>query len=305
VTPVVATLGVFDGFHRGHRAVLARAAERARLARARLVAFTFDAPPRAVLRGETPGLLLTSLGEKIAFLREAEVEEARVLRFDTHLAAKSPGRFLAEHLFAFHPLAAVVVGYNFALGKGRAGSVPFLSAVGDRLGFLVEPVGAVEDGGRPISSSRIREALAEGRVEDAARWLSRPYRVPGRVERGDGRGRTLGFPTANLRLDSSRLRPGRGVYAVRVGVAGVDGLPGVANIGERPTFGGGEERVEVHLLVPAGDLLGRDLRVDFVARLRSERKFKEPNELQRQIRTDVAAARRILHPPEDPPQAIP
>jgi riboflavin kinase / FMN adenylyltransferase len=294
VTRVVVTIGVFDGVHRGHLAVVGRGSARAREAGERLIAFTFDVPPRAVLSGSPPPPLLTSLGEKVALLRRGGADGVRVLRFTRDLAAKSPQRFLDEHVLAFAPLSLLVVGYDFAMGRDREGTAAVLREIGSRRGFAVEEVPAVWEGGEAISSTRVRRALEEGTVDVAWRCLGRPYRLPGTVVRGDGRGRTLGFPTANLEVDPGRLRPGNGVYAVRVSGASPEIRDGVANLGVRPTFGGGGETVEVHLLDGGGDLVGARLTVSFLGRLRPERKFKEVKELQDQIRADVARAREVL-----------
>jgi riboflavin kinase/FMN adenylyltransferase len=283
-----------DGVHLGHRKLLARAREIARSAGARVVAFTFDPPPGVVLRDRDEEPLLTSLDVRAGLMREAGADEVRVLRFDTRLAAKSPETFLAEHVFPFGRVAALVLGYDFALGHERRGTPEMLAEAGRRWGFSVTTVSAVMDAGVPISSSRIRHALLEGRVEDAARWLGRPYTISGRVERGDGRGKELGFPTANLSLSPRCVRPAMGVYAVWVRGVGPHPVPGVANLGERPTFGGGDARLEVHVLEPVGSLEGTPLSVDLAARLRDEVKFNNINELKDQIARDVSRARAYL-----------
>ena len=283
-----------DGFHRGHRLVVTQSAEIARAAGARLVAFTFDPPPWVLLRDKPEERLLTLLDERLALIRSAGADEVRVLRFDTRLAAKSPEDFLIEHVFPFGRLGALVLGYDFALGHERRGTPEMLSELGRRWGFSVAAVPAVIEDGVPISSSRIRKALGEGRVEDAARWLGRPYTVSGQVERGEGRGKQLGFPTANLKSPLRRVSPAMGVYAVRVRGLGATSLPGVANLGRRPTFGGGDERLEVHVLKPVGNLEGTPLTVEFVARIRPEVKFKDANELAEQIARDAAQANALL-----------
>ncbi len=291
----VATLGVFDGFHPGHAAVVSRARARARVASATLVVFTFDQHPRMVLaaEGEPPPPVLTLLPEKIALLRGAGADEVRVLRFNRRLAAKGPRRFLREHLFAFHRVAALVVGYDFAMGRGREGSIPVLRQAGRELGFTVEAVGPEMLGGEAVSSTRIRRALGEGRVEEAAGLLGRPYRLEGTVERGEARGRGLGYPTANLAVPEGKHRPARGVYAVDVEGAGNGPFRGVVNLGRRPTFGGRAETTEVHILGFSGDLVGRRLSLTFLSRIREERKFKNGNELADQIRRDVERARKL------------
>ena len=294
VAVAVATLGVMDGFHLGHQAVMARARSRAREAGARLVAFTFDPPPWVVLKNRPGEPLLTLPGERLALLRDAGVDEVRVLHFDHALAAKSPEAFLAEHVFPFARLASLVLGYDFALGRDRQGTPAALARLGERWGFSVATVAALVRNGTPISSRRIREALASGEVEEALACLGRPYAQSGIVESGEGRGRTLGFPTANIRMAPGRLSPASGVYAVRVHGIGPEAFPGVANLGRRPTFGGGEERLEVHILKPVETLNGMLLSVDYIARIRPEVKFNNVNELTSQITRDAAQAEALL-----------
>jgi riboflavin kinase/FMN adenylyltransferase len=290
----VVTLGVFDGVHIGHRAVLGRVAELAHRRSATTVAFTFDRAPGAVLSDSPEHPRLTLLGEKVGLLRTAGAGEVRVLRFTAGLASKSAERFLADHLLADYDLKGLVVGYDFALGHGREGTVSVLRALGGRHGFPVEAVAAVERGGQAVSSTRIRGVLRNGEAREAARLLGRPYRLGGRVVRGEARGRQLGFPTANLDVPPGKLRPGSGVYAVRVHGAGEEPRPGVVNIGRRPTFPEAGNTVEVHLLDWEGNLLGRDLCLDLVERLRAEQKFNSSKDLQDQIRADVETARRLL-----------
>jgi riboflavin kinase/FMN adenylyltransferase len=188
------------------------------------------------------------------------------------------------------------VGYDFALGRGREGTVPVLEAMGSGMGFGVEAVEALEVEGSAVSSTRVRRALEGGDVETAARLLGRPYRMGGRVVPGRARGRTLGFPTANVAVPPGKLRPAHGVYAVRV--HGVPGGPrgGVANLGVRPTFEEGGESLEIHLLDWDRNLLGVGLGVDLIARLRPERKFNSEMELRNQIEADAEAARQRLAP---------
>lgn len=298
MTPVgVVTIGVFDGFHRGHREVVRRARERADRVRGRLIVFTFEEHPEVVLRKIDPLPRLSTPGETARLLTGAGADEVRFLRFDDSLARKTPERFLVEHVFPALRLAGVVVGYDFAMGRGREGNPAALARLGERLGFRVEAVPATEDPGGPISSTRIRAALAEGRVAEAAAWLGRPYSLRGRVVRGRGRGRTLGFPTANLEVHPAKLRPRRGVYAVRVDGGGFEDIPGVANLGVRPTFGRGEATIEVHLLDFEGDLREASLTVRLIEHLRPEVKFKDGKELEEQIRADAARAAALLAAP--------
>ena len=298
----VISMGVFDGFHRGHATVIRRAIERSREARARLVVFTFEPHPDVVLRPGAPRARLSLPGERSAHLREAGVDEIRVLRFTQVLAATGPETFLVKHVFPFNRVAWMVVGYDFAMGRDRTGTIPVLRGIGSRFGFGVEGVSATEEGGAVVSSTSLRNALSDGKVENARMALGRDYTVTGLVVKGDGRGRKLGFPTANLEVSADKIRPRRGVYAVRVRGIGNHSLPGVVNVGIRPTFGGGSETVEVHLLDYSGDLVGKRLEIAFVSRLRSELKFKDAKELIGQIGKDIQASRVLLN--AAPPDSI-
>lgn len=289
---VAVAIGNFDGVHAGHRAVL----ERLRSLAARLgvasAAYTFEPAPTAVLAPQRhqPRILLVE--DRVMLLGEAGAERVCVEPFTREYAAGPAEWFAREVLERRLGARAVVVGWDFRFGSGRAGTVDDLR----RLLPAVEVVAidAATDGGEPISSSRIRKLIAAGEVETAARLLGRPHRLRGIVVHGDHRGRTLGFPTANVD-NQVELVPAPGVYAVRVGVdEGPARLPGVMNLGSRPTFDGAGVRVEVHLLEGGGDLYGHALRVDVVARLRAERRFEGVDALRAQIRADVAAARERL-----------
>ena len=292
-TRVVAAVGVFDGVHRGHQAVLRRAVQGARESDALSVAFTFDPSPSSVIRGVDEAPRLTGLGEKVSLLREEGVTAVRVLRFTQDLAHLSPAGFLERHLLRYYDLQILVVGHDFALGHERKGTPDFLRSVGDGRGFAVEPVPAVEVDEGVVSSTRIRNALGEGRVHEANRLLGRCFSLAGVVGTGEGRGKDLGFPTANLAVPKGKMRPARGVYVVWVD--GVDPTPrlGMVNVGLRPTFGEGGETVEAHILDFAGDLVDRRIDLRFVKRLRSEIKFKSINELRGQIERDAVEARQV------------
>jgi len=292
--PAVVTLGVFDGFHLGHRLVVTRARRRADAGGMELVVFTFHPHPKAVLRPDGAPPALTGLDEKVALLREAGADTVRVLRFTRELSALGPEAFLGRHLFPFHRVASLVVGHDFALGRDRTGSAERLAALGRRWGFLVERVPALETEDGSVASTRIRAALAAGDVAAAARDLGRPYRVQGPVVPGAGRGKRLGFPTANLQVPADRLLPGHGVYAVRILGLGEEPRPGVVNIGRRPTFDGNAVTVEAHVLDFSGDLAGRRLILEFAARLREERRFETAGALADQIAADVIRAREAL-----------
>lgn len=294
--PAVLAIGVFDGVHRGHQAQLRQAGALAAKLGVRAVAVTFWPPPRRVLRPGEPLALLTTREQRLDLLAAQGVLDLTVeMPFTAALADLAPDDFLARLRQRFD-VRGVVVRPTFAWGKDGAGDYDWLVESGARDGFLVQ-LSAIERDGLAIRSSAIRAQLGEGLVEAATQSLGRPYMLEGEVVRGDQRGRLLGFPTANLRLDPLQLIPANGVYAVRAGLASERGAarPGVANIGVRPTFGADNARlVEVHLLDAALDLYGQPLRVAFVARLREERRFPGLEALTAQIAADAAQARTLL-----------
>jgi riboflavin kinase/FMN adenylyltransferase len=298
--PAVVAVGVFDGLHLGHRAILQRALTRARAQDARCVVVSFDPHPEVVLR---PGSFqwvapLTPLQEKRERLLAMGVDELHVIPFTRELAGLEPEAFVREHLTKpFRPLA-LVVGQDFALGRGRSGNVQRLTAIGREAGFEVEAVPLLEMNGARVSSTRIRELLAGGRVEEASRLLGRRYSLSGTVVTGHGVGRTLGFPTANLRLHEEKLVPADGIYAVwaRLGDR-PEPHAGAMSIGARPTFGGRERQLEVFVLDFGGDLVGEGIEVEFVDWLRAEKKFESADQLVEAIQEDVAETRRRLGDP--------
>lgn len=289
-TPTAATVGVFDGVHLGHRRVLGDlVADAGELVPA---VITFAQHPLSILVPERAPLMLTDVDQRIEQFQALGIGLAGILNFPDirDLPAKEfSERVLCDAL----QVKRVVVGADFRFGRGREGDAAFLGAEGERLGFDVEVVdmfGALDG---IVSSTRIREVLLAGDVEAAAEMLARPYQLNGVVVEGERRGRDLGFPTANLEIESKRLIPANGVYA---GWALVDKErhPSAINIGVRPTFSETERRVEAHLLDYEGDLYGEKLAVDFVARLRSEQKFDGIDALRSQIAQDVEAARAWL-----------
>jgi riboflavin kinase/FMN adenylyltransferase len=288
--------GNFDGVHRGHQALVAAALRDARAAHGTPVVLTFDPHPSRVLSPDRAPASLMTLEQKAEVLAALGVAKLAVLPFDRALSEQSPEGFARSVLRGALGARLVVVGANFRFGKGRAGDLKRLRALGHELGFRVHGIGPVAHEGAPISSTRIREALARGAVAAAREMLGRAFFIDGQVVPGDGRGRGLGFPTANLETANETL-PGAGVYACW-GRLQEDG-PGVqhaavVNVGRRPTFGAGDTRVEAHLLAFSGDLYGRNLRLSFVERLREEQAFPGPEALARQIREDAARAARLL-----------
>ena len=293
----VVAIGVFDGLHVGHRAILDRALLRARAAGVRSVVMSFDPHPDVVLakggfRSPPP---LTPLGERRERLTALGVDTFDVLPFTRELASLEPEAFVDRHLVTPHAPVALVVGEGFALGRGRSGNVERLRAIGSTRGFEVEAVPLVVLDGAPVSSTRIRASLAQGQVAETARLLGRRYMLRGMVVTGDGRGRDLGYPTANLRLYEDRVVPADGIYAVLARVGDEPTLrPAAMSIGMRPTFDGQIRTLEVHLLDWSGDLVGRPLEVEFVDWLRPELRFENAAALIEAMDRDVAETRRRL-----------
>ena len=286
-------LGNFDGVHLGHQAVLRRAVEAGRERGARVVAATFDPHPRAVLGAGGSPKLLTALGLRREALVRYGADEVRVITFDLDLSKKSPREFARDVLVGEMGAEAVVVGENFRFGHRAAGNVRDLAALMEEMGgtaYSVPVRGAGEH--EEISSTRIRTLISEGAVAQAAGLLGRPYVLRGEVVEGDRRGRTIGFPTANVRPDPVALVPARGVYAGFVRV-GEETFAGCTNVGVAPTFDRAESRVEAHLLDFQGDLYGRALDVEFTQRIRGEKRFSGVDELKEQIHRDVEQARRL------------
>lgn len=289
--PVVVALGNLDGVHLGHQAVLARAVEEARRRDGRVVAATFWPHPRAVLGvGEQTGLLTTIDLRREALARYG-ADETYEIPFDRKLSKKSPEEFVRDVLVGEIGAVAVVVGENFRFGYRASGDVGDLRRLMRGFGgdaYAVEVRGAEGE----ISSTRIRALLAEGDVREAARLLGRFYVVRGEVVVGDKRGRTIGFPTANVLPDPSVVVPGHGVYACLVTAEGAT-YRACTNVGVAPTFARAESRIEAYLLDFEGDLYGRVVDVGFVERIRGEKRFSGIEELKTQIGLDVEEARRL------------
>jgi riboflavin kinase/FMN adenylyltransferase len=292
--PSIVAIGNFDGVHRGHQAVLHQARVLADARSLRCLVLTFDPHPADVLgRGAPP--LLTTLATRIELLRKHGATDVVIEPFTKGLAAWSPERFASELLASKLAARAVVVGTNFRFGHKRAGDFETLRALGSTYGFdaIAAEIAGDEEG--LFSSTRVRDAIAAGDVERAAKVLGRPHALSGTVEHGDARGRTIGFPTANLGGIVEML-PAYGVYAVRASTGGATAHAGVMNLGVRPTVGGMSLRVEVHLLDFDGDLYDQAMRVELVARIREERKFASLDELRAQIARDAEEARKLLAP---------
>jgi riboflavin kinase/FMN adenylyltransferase len=292
VRGVAVALGNFDGVHLGHRAVISRAVEEARSRGVRSVAATFDPHPRAVLRpGEEPKLLTTPDVREEALLG-CGVDEVRNIRFDRDLSRKSPGEFVHDVLVGELGAGVVVVGENFRFGHKAAGDFEDLRRHMSETGgeAVAVPILAL---GEDVSSSRIRAMISDGALREAAKLLGRPFSLRGEVVVGDGRGRTIGFPTANVLTDPRVLVPALGVYAGYVTLEN-ERYPACTNVGVAPTFDRHERKVEAHLLDYDGDLYGKTVDVSFVERLRPEKRFSGIEELKTQISHDVEEARRLL-----------
>lgn len=304
------TIGNFDGVHLGHQALIRRTTERAREEGLPAVVITFNPHPLRVVKGRDAPPQIISLQHKLECFADLGVTLALVMPFTQETATWTPESFVRRILVECLNTRALVVGYDYAFGKGRRGNAALLAELGRVHGFSVEQFPALYLNGDIVSSTRIREALCLGDVARTAALLGRPYSVEGAVTKGMNRGgRLLGFPTANLHMDEDLLLPASGVYAVLAELnpkrhvppdicAGSAGacLKGVANVGNNPTFGDAYLRVETHLLDFHADIYGLAFRVHFIERLRDERKFDSVPDLVEQIRRDATKAREILQP---------
>src|SRR5882672_3039905 len=288
----IVAIGNFDGVHRGHRAVIAAALARAKTLDRPAAALTFEPHPRRVFRPDEALFRLTDERAKLRLLAATGLSGAMVLRFDAALAGLSAEEFIARILVARFAVAGVAIGFDFHFGLNRSGSPDYLAAQGAKLGFAVDIVPRFEDEGRPVRSGPIRAALAAGRVVEAAELLGYPWFVSAEVVHGDERGRELGYPTANLRLDPACALK-HGIYAVRVGIGG-HRHDGVASFGRRPMFDVGTVLLEVFLFDFSGDLYGEVLDVAFVDWIRPELDFDSVAALVRRMDEDSRLARAAL-----------
>jgi riboflavin kinase / FMN adenylyltransferase len=293
----ILTIGAFDGVHRGHQHLIESAVRRARALGCQSAVLTFDPHPDLVIHPERDRLYLTSLEERAELIERLGVDLLIVMPFTRETMGLTAQDFMSKVCGAV-ALHELWVGWDFALGRRREGDIARLRQLGQQLGYTVHPVAAFAlADGTPISSTRIRSALAAGDLESAAMLLGRPFAVQGLVTKGDQRGRTIGFPTANIAVDQSHALPADGVYVCDAQVGGQ--LYGaVTNIGVRPTFNGTQRKVEAYLLDFVDDIYGETLRLTLRQRLRGEKKFDGITALVAQITSDVAAARAWLreHP---------
>jgi riboflavin kinase/FMN adenylyltransferase len=289
----IVALGNFDGFHLGHQAVVNRAIQRGFHERRPVIVATFDPHPVRLFKPDLPPFRLTTLDQREALFAHAGADAMLVFEFTRELASMDAEAFVAEVLGKQIGAAGVVTGDDFSFGKGRQGDVAMLKTLGERHGVIAEAVPQVLLDGERISSGRIREALIDGDTATATHMLSRDYAIEGLVQRGDARGRELGYPTANLDL-ADYQRPKYGIYSVRVALDDGTEHPGVASLGVRPTFDPPQELLEAHLFDMQADLYGRKIEVALHAYIREEKKFGDVADLIAHMREDEAKARHLL-----------
>lgn len=301
LAPSVLTIGTFDGLHIGHAALIARTRERAAELGFECGLLSFEPMPREVLNAADPPARLTNFRERWRLLAGSGLDRLHLLTFNSALRSKSGADFMA--LLRALGARAIIIGHDFRFGRGGQASAEWCAAEARHYGFEAEIIAPVLVAGERVSSGLVRAALTGGDFKRAAELLGRPYTMRARVQRGEQLGRTLGYPTANLRL-ARRRTPLAGIFAVRarsaalparaVGAAGAQGWPGVASLGTRPTVNGVEPLLEVHLFDFSGDLYGAELEVEFVARLREELRFESVELMVEQMHRDAAAARSAL-----------
>jgi riboflavin kinase/FMN adenylyltransferase len=289
----VVALGNFDGFHRGHQAVVGAAVAHGRATGKPVLVASFDPHPVRHFKPDTPPFRLTTLEQRAELFGAAGADAMLVFNFNQVLANVSAEDFVSEWLIGRAGAVHVVTGEDFTFGKGRRGNVTLLQQLGTTLGLTAEAVGPVCDADGPISSSRVREALIAGDPQEAARLLTRPFRIQGTVQHGDKLGRTIGFPTANIALDRYQ-RPKYGIYAVRALLPDGRVVDGAANIGVRPTFDPPKELLEVYLFDFAESLYDHLVEIELIAYIRPEAKFDSLEALTAQMDKDCIEAKRIL-----------
>ena len=288
--PVVLAIGNFDGVHLGHAALVKRLVEVAERCQMEPTVLTFEPHPREFFVPDSAPARLTTLREKLELLGECGVSQAMICPFNAAFAALSAEEFIEQVLVRGCQLRHLIIGDDFRFGRGRKGDFVLLQEAGQRLGFTVEAMGSVMVDGERVSSSAVRKALEAGDMEHTARLLGRPYVIDGQVSHGQKLGRQIGFATANLRIKHNPL-PMTGVFAVEVSGLDDKPLPGVANLGIRPTVGGTRPLLEVHLFDFDRDIYGAHISVRFVHKLRDEQRFPNIDALKAQIAADAAAAR--------------
>ena len=291
-TGTLLTIGVFDGVHLGHQHLLKHLRDEAGNMELATAVITFKAHPQSILTSGRPVVWLTELWDRIKLIKEQGIDTVIALSFTREVKDLGASDFIHK-LHQHFNIKGLVVGPDFAMGKGREGDISRLKELGQEIGFFVEVMPPFIIGDEVVRSSGIRKALAEGDVAKAGRFLGRPFVIKGKVVKGDGRGRTLGYPTVNLELDPDMAIPKDGVYAT---ITRVDdwSMPSVTNIGTRPTFGVGKRTKETHILNFDGNLVGEMIEVSFIERLRDETKFSGEEELKEQIKLDIKEAENIF-----------
>lgn len=294
----VATIGFFDGVHRGHCSLLSQVVRQAAQRNRQSTVVTFDIHPRQLVNPDFQPLLLTTLDEKLQLLSRQGIDRVAVLHFDEQMASLSARDFMSVVLSRQLNVDTLVLGYDSRFGHGRTAGFADYEAYGRSMGIdVLRATPLLSDDGAPVSSSLVRNLLLSGNIAQANDALGRRYSLTGNVVEGFHEGRRLGFPTANLALaDRQRLVPGRGVYAVWAELAGgSEPMPAMMNIGTRPTYNGGSQTLEVHIIGYEGDLYGQDITVTFAERIRSEQPFDSPSALASQLQVDRKACIRILN----------
>ena len=294
----VATIGFFDGVHRGHCSLLSQVVRQAAQRNSQSTVVTFDIHPRQLVNPDFQPLLLTTLDEKLLLLSRQGIDRVAVLHFDEQMASLSARDFMSVVLSRQLNVDTLVLGYDSRFGHGRTAGFADYEAYGRSMGIdVLRATPLLSDDGTPVSSSLVRNLLLSGNIAQANDALGRRYSLTGNVVDGFHEGRRLGFPTANLALaDRQRLVPGRGVYAVWAELTGYsEPMPAMMNIGTRPTYNGSSQTLEVHIIGYEGDLYGQDITVTFAERIRSEQPFDSPSALASQLQVDRKACIRILN----------
>jgi riboflavin kinase/FMN adenylyltransferase len=288
----VASLGNYDGVHVGHKAILGQVVARAQSLSIPSVAVTFDPVPKKILYPDSAPLMIQTLEQRLQKMETCGLDHAIVVRFDHAFARLSPQDFVLDYLVARLRIKGFVVGENFSFGYQKSGNIRLLRELGGQYGFVVEAIPQVRIRGERVSSTLIRQCVREGKVEEANAYLGAPFTLSGTVVEGEKLGGKLGIPTANLAVQNELL-PANGVYVGRAIFSGSK-LPAVTNVGIRPTVGGRKLTVEAHILEYSGNLYGREMQLEFLQKLREEKKFGGIDELKAQIHSDIESTRRYF-----------
>ncbi len=289
----IVTVGVFDGLHIGHQAVIHHVLTQSKKFRLASVVLTFDPPPLAFLVPEKCPPALTTLPKKIEILEHLGVDAVVFARFDAYLQQMSPDTFVQQVLLQRLYARQVIIGYDWQFGKGRSGNAEALKQLGERYQFGVTIVGSIQLHGAPVHSTRIREAISKSNLDLVSELLGRRYSIMGEIVQGEGRGRQIGFPTANIDAGNQMLPPS-GVYASQVKLEGCM-FDGVTNMGTRPTFDGEKFQIETHLFDFEKIVYGKEIEIFFIEKIRTEQKFPNPETLIDQIKQDIVQAKAILN----------